>query len=209
MRKGLTTTLQVAINTSIFTCSIFAHSILASELADAQQSNHNFNQTELDKEAEKLTQAFATELKTTLMTAVAKGGLTAGVEVCKDKAPEIAAKYSTHGWQISRTSLKNRSSQNTPNIVEIAILQDFANRLANGEPVNTISYSNLDEKSGEYQFMKAIPTGQMCLACHGENIAVDLQAKIKAHYPKDTATGFKLGELRGAFSLKNTKQANQ
>ena len=202
MKKGLTTALQVAINTSMLTCCLFAYQVLASGTVKAPQDSHKFNQAELDKEAKKLTQAFAIELKTTLMAAVAKGGLTAGVEVCKDKAPEIGAKYSTHGWQIGRTSLKTRNAQNSPNIDEIAILQDFAKRLASGEPAKTVSYSNFNAQNGEYQFMKAIPTGQVCLACHGENISDELQAKIKAHYPQDSATGFKLGELRGAFNVK-------
>lgn len=29
-----------------------------------------------------------------------------------------------------------------------------------------------------------------------------LRAALKADYPHDTATGYKIGELRGAFSLK-------
>lgn len=194
MTKTKRSTIQIAINACAIPLIVFAGAAYAND-AIAEKAK-------LDMQAKKLTNAFASELKTTLMAAVAKGGLSAGVEVCQDQAPEIAKKYSSHGWQISRTSLKTRNSQNTPNIDEIAILQDFAKRLASGEPAKTVSYSNLNEQSGEYQFMKAIPTGQVCLACHGENISDDLQAKIKAHYPKDSATGFKLGELRGAFSLK-------
>lgn len=194
MTKTKRSTIQIAINACAIPLIVFASAAYAND-AIAEKAK-------LDMQAKKLTNAFASELKTTLMAAVAKGGLSAGVEVCQDQAPEIAKKYSSHGWQISRTSLKTRNSQNTPNIDEIAILQDFAKRLASGEPAKTVSYSNLNEQSGEYQFMKAIPTGQVCLACHGENISDDLQAKIKAHYPKDSATGFKLGELRGAFSLK-------
>jgi len=194
MTKTKRSTIQIAINACAIPLIVFAGAAYAND-AIAEKAK-------LDMQAKKLTNAFASELKTTLMAAVAKGGLSAGVEVCQDQAPEIAKKYSSHGWQISRTSLKTRNSQNTPNIDEIAILQDFAKRLASGEPAKTVSYSNLNEQSGEYQFMKAIPTGQVCIACHGENISDDLQAKIKAHYPKDTATGFKLGELRGAFSLK-------
>lgn len=186
-------TIQTAINVCAISLIVFAGAVHASD-AIAQKA-------QLDMQAKKITNAFATELKATLMTAVAKGGLSAGVEVCQEQAPEIAKKYSSHGWQISRTSLKTRNSQNTPNIDEIAILQDFAKRLASGEPAKTVSYSNLNPKSGEYQFMKAIPTGQLCLACHGENISNGLQGKIKTHYPKDTATGFKLGELRGAFNV--------
>ncbi|WP_394224648.1 Tll0287-like domain-containing protein [Pseudoalteromonas spongiae] len=193
MTETKRSTIQTVINASVIPLIVFAGAVHAND-AIAQKA-------QLDVQAKKITNAFATELKTTLMTAVAKGGLSAGVEVCQEQAPEIAKKYSSHGWQISRTSLKTRNSQNTPNIDEIAILQDFAKRLASGEPAKTVFYSNLNPQSGEYQFMKAIPTGQVCLACHGENISDDLQTKIKAHYPNDNATGFKLGELRGAFKV--------
>lgn len=198
MNQMIRSTIQTAINSCVIPLIL---------LAGAAQANDAMQQkAQLDMQAKKITKAFATELKTTLMSAVAKGGLSAGVEVCQEQAPEIAKKHSSHGWHISRTSLKTRNAENAPNIEEIAILQDFAKRIANGEAAKAVTYSNLNEQSGEYQFMKAIPTGQVCLACHGENIANDLQQKINMHYPKDTATGFKLGELRGAFSLKYKKE---
>ena len=50
--------------------------------------------------------------------------------------------------------------------------------------------------------MKAIPTGDVCLMCHGEHIAPDVHEKIKSLYPKDLATGYERGELRGAFTIK-------
>jgi len=49
--------------------------------------------------------------------------------------------------------------------------------------------------------MKAIPTGEGCLKCHGQNIAPEITAKLKENYPDDKATGFKLGDVRGAFSI--------
>ena len=49
--------------------------------------------------------------------------------------------------------------------------------------------------------MKAIPTGEVCLKCHGSNVAPDVKAAIGELYPEDQATGFKAGELRGAFSV--------
>jgi len=42
----------------------------------------------------------------------------------------------------------------------------------------------------------------MCLACHGDNIAPEVTAAIRAHYPEDQATGFATGQLRGAFSIR-------
>ena len=41
----------------------------------------------------------------------------------------------------------------------------------------------------------------MCLTCHGTDIKADVRAELTRYYPADKATGFRLGELRGAFSL--------
>ncbi|MDQ8208480.1 DUF3365 domain-containing protein [Coraliomargarita sp. SDUM461003] len=42
-----------------------------------------------------------------------------------------------------------------------------------------------------------------CLACHGDpaSIAPEVAQKIAQLYPADTATGFAVGELRGAFRV--------
>ena len=47
--------------------------------------------------------------------------------------------------------------------------------------------------------MKAIPTGGLCLQCHGTAIAPKLAEKLSELYPEDKATGYSEGEIRGAF----------
>ena len=46
--------------------------------------------------------------------------------------------------------------------------------------------------------MKALPTEQVCLGCHGANLAPEVQAKLSELYPVDKATGYELGQVRGA-----------
>lgn len=41
--------------------------------------------------------------------------------------------------------------------------------------------------------------GQVCLTCHGTDISPAVTAKLKELYPKDIATGYKEGDIRGAF----------
>ena len=55
-----------------------------------------------------------------------------------------------------------------------------------------------------YRYMKAIPVGEVCLACHGSSLDPELKATIDGGYPEDRATGFALGELRGAFTVTKT-----
>ena len=46
--------------------------------------------------------------------------------------------------------------------------------------------------------MAAIVTQPPCLVCHGDNIAEPVRQALREQYPADAATGFAVGELRGA-----------
>jgi hypothetical protein len=41
-----------------------------------------------------------------------------------------------------------------------------------------------------------------CLKCHGTDIDPAVAAKLDALYPKDMARGYKAGDVRGAFTLR-------
>ena len=41
---------------------------------------------------------------------------------------------------------------------------------------------------------------EACLKCHG-NVEGDLAKVIKATYPEDRATGYKMGDLRGMIAV--------
>jgi hypothetical protein len=66
-----------------------------------------------------------------------------------------------------------------------------------------MAYAEVVEKDGskQFRFMKAIPTGEVCLACHGSSIAPAIAATLDEAYPDDQARGYKLGDVRGAFTL--------
>jgi len=57
-------------------------------------------------------------------------------------------------------------------------------------------------EAGAFRCTKAIPTAaEPCLMCHGSGLDPALKAEIERLYPDDQATGFKAGELRGAFTV--------
>jgi hypothetical protein len=144
-------------------------------------------------------------LKSELGKAMKSGGPTAALTVCNTKAPIITAEVSKKlNIEVSRTSLKPRNSNNAPDEWETKVLQQFEQRLAQGEDPQTIEYIE-HVKQGDkdqWRYMKAIPTAPVCLQCHGENIAPEIATTIKSLYPDDKATGFKVGDLRGAFTIK-------
>jgi hypothetical protein len=142
---------------------------------------------------------FSMQLKAELVAAIQSGGLEAGVEVCHTKAPQIAAGLSVDGWTVARTSLKTRNEKNTPDQWEADVLIQFDKRFKQGEKPATLVTTLSEEK--RFRLMKAIPMNKVCLACHGRAVDPNLQKTIQEHYPNDTATGFSLEDIRGAFTL--------
>ncbi len=126
-------------------------------------------------------------------------------EYCNLKAPQIATDVAaSSGWAVGRTSLKLRNPEtNTPDQWEREVLAQFEERKASGEPVESIAYSETVEADGNrtFRFMKAIPTAEVCLACHGSDITPEVAAEIDRYYPNDQARGYEVGDIRGAFTL--------
>jgi hypothetical protein len=147
---------------------------------------------------------FMLKLKGELKQAMEQGGAVNAIAVCKLKAPAIADELSTQtGWRVARTSLKVRNPSNAPDDWERKALEGFDKRNAQGDNPETIEYYEVvEESSGPvFRYMKAIPTGHMCLECHGENIDATVATKLDALYPADQARGFKAGDIRGAFTI--------
>jgi hypothetical protein len=150
-------------------------------------------------------QKFSATLKEALQQAVQNGGPVNGIAVCHDKAGQIAADLGQQlGMLVGRTSLKVRNSANAADNWELAVLKQFEARKAQGEPADKLEFFDvIDDDQGQktFRYMKAIPTGALCLNCHGDNLKPEVDAKLKELYPNDQARGFKEGDLRGAFTL--------
>jgi len=156
------------------------------------------------QEAKKITKAFGGALKKELKTAMKAGGPINALDVCNTKANPIAEKAAADfNASISRVSLKNRNPENVPNDWQKAVLENFEARVAKGEDIKKMGFSEIVEHDGKKQlrFMKALPTGGVCLECHGSNIEADVQAKITELYPEDKAVGYEKGQIRGAVVI--------
>ncbi len=154
-----------------------------------------------------LVKTFAGALKGELQAAIEAGGPAHAISVCNVRAPEIAAELSTPGEKtIGRTSHKLRNPANAPDGWETKVLDEFRQRAMAGESLKGMERTERfqDESGTTYRYMKAIPVGQVCLTCHGADIDPELKAEIDRTYPDDQATGFELGQLRGAFTITKT-----
>jgi len=144
-------------------------------------------------------------LKSQLVAAIKAGGAISAMGVCKTVAPALAEKAgAARGLKIRRTALRVRNPANAPDDWERAVLAEFAAKVKAGANPGKLEHAEtLTDGSGAgvFRYMKAIPmAAQPCLTCHGAP-EPGLKAEIARLYPQDQATGFKPGDLRGAYSV--------
>jgi hypothetical protein len=149
--------------------------------------------------ARALADDYQQRLKGALKSAIAAGGPAEAVDVCKIEASEIAQSLRREsGWAIGRVSTKPRNPDNVPDAWEQQILEHFAAQRAQ-KIQGPLEASRME--NGRLRYMRAIDTGPVCLTCHGTELSPEVQARINNAYPQDRATGYVLGDLRGAFTL--------
>ena len=160
----------------------------------------------LADEAQAIAAQFVSQLKPELKTAMKQGGPTYAIEICASAAPKIADSLSAQsGWLVKRVSLKSRNaSRAVPDPWEKEVLEQFDRRQAAGEAAADIRYGEVT--GDQYRFMQAQGVEAVCLVCHGQELAPEVRATLEIYYPDDWATGYSLGQVRGAVSLTRNLQ---
>ncbi|MDJ0513480.1 MAG: DUF3365 domain-containing protein [Methyloceanibacter sp.] len=177
---------------------------LASSIPAAAADGADPAEAERADQSRHLAKTYGKGLKDALVRAMKAGGPETAIAVCNVAAPEIAKRnMGSSGWSLGRTALKLRNPANAPDDWERSVLLEFQDKIDQGADVSALEYYETTTKDGEpvFRYMKAIPTQGPCLTCHGSNVSPSVKAKISELYPEDQATGFALGELRGAFTI--------
>jgi hypothetical protein len=152
------------------------------------------DESALLEKSRQITAEYATLLQAALQSALVTGGPVAAINVCAEIAPQIASDLSrASGAKVRRTSLRFRNPGNAPDSWEARALErlDATDAPEIFEP----------DAFGGARYAKSIPTAAVCLACHGETLAPEIDAELSEAYPHDRARGFEVGDLRGAFSV--------
>lgn len=137
-------------------------------------------------------------LKLALKSAMKESGPVGALETCNVEAVPITETISIEeGMIISRTSLKTRNPKNDPDKWELGVLEQFEK----GEISEFGEVVTDSEGHQTYRYMKAIHTAPLCLKCHGIDMNKEVSAKISELYPEDKAVGFKIADIRGAFTI--------
>lgn len=140
-----------------------------------------------------------------LKSAMSTDGPVAAVSVCKESAPAIARQLSiANDAKVTRVGTRVRNqNMGIPNAWQKEALTQFEARLAQGEKAADIEYWQVADNGhgkSELRYAKAIAVQPQCLSCHGsaQDIAAPLAEKLRIEYPNDQATGYSVGQLRGA-----------
>lgn len=149
--------------------------------------------------AESMIKKFSTQLRTELTTALAAGGPASAIAVCAEKAPKIAQQLDGGGWTIRRTTLRARNQNNLPRDTELHGLESFQR----DSTLKQMALWDTDQERKTYRYFKPIYIQEMCVTCHGDRASMDptVVAALEKVYPADSAFGYKVGDLRGMFSV--------
>ena len=155
-------------------------------------------------EARNVAMSLPPKLLASLQEEIKKSGPEGAIPVCKDMAPKMAGKILQEtGWKVKRFSLKPRNEARAiPDDWEKAALEDFDKRAAAGEPPAQLEKG--ETVGNEYRYVKALPVQPLCLNCHGpvDQLSPAVKSVLGEHYPNDRATGYSVGQIRGAISVR-------
>lgn len=144
------------------------------------------------------------QLITSLKEAVAKQGIKSAIEFCNIYAlPLTESAAGNKNTIVKRTSLQLRNPQNKPTETEKQLLEAYAYNAEQGMPMEP----NVQRIDQEYLLYTRpiIINRELCLQCHGEpqrDIAPQTLQIIDSLYQQDNARGYRMGEIRGMWSIK-------
>lgn len=162
----------------------------------------------LSKETREATQPLLAKVVGTVKSTLQTNPPHETVDICRDKLPGLVKETREKtGWEIRRVSLKVRNPERgTPDAWEAGVLADFDRRAAAGEKRDALEHGDIVQTADGrvFRYMKALPVQEACLTCHGDpaKLTPELKARLATLYPSDQATGYQLGDIRGALTVK-------
>lgn len=142
-------------------------------------------------------------LSSNLQSAIHSGGVSNALPFCSLAAsPLTAGMAGKHGVTLRRVTHKPRNPTGRADATELAILNQFAAALTGTNPPPPL-VTNLMTGTVTF-FAPIVLNNELCLKCHGapgQDILPENLLVIQGLYPQDEATGFKLGDLRGAWRI--------
>ncbi len=132
-----------------------------------------------------------------------QSGPDAAVRICADTAQRFTEAYARqYGIELRRAALRWRNPRNRADSLEAYWIERFQQWKQEGRTLDTVVVLRYD---GYVHVLKPIVLGNpICLMCHGtaEEIPPAVAQLLQERYPEDRARNFRLGDVRGALSVR-------
>jgi hypothetical protein len=180
----------------------------ASGLATLSQAEQRAQDSQVERallEARQISSELADKIRGLLLREIEKGGLAGAVRVCSEMAQGITRAFNARsGHTIRRVSLRYRNPWNLPDEYERLKLEELD--LLNKKKEMRNEYVEVVDEGEQkvLRYMRPLIALPLCINCHGpkENISAEVKTILSEKYPDDRATGFLVGDVRGAISVK-------
>lgn len=162
---------------------------------------------EIRATGEAASEALVTTLGSQLKGALQSGGPVAAISFCKEVAIPMTEATSGRfaGVTIRRTTLQPRNPANAPDATDREILEQWIAEMGEKEeaPEPRVIWED-----GTARYYRPLLIAEVCLNCHGDasGFPPELASILAESYPEDEATGYALGDLRGAIRVDITRR---
>jgi hypothetical protein len=139
------------------------------------------------------------QLKKNLRAALERelpNGAASALAACSSLAPALGASLAENGILVGRATRKPRNPKNAAEGWTADALTRFEKMKADGRDLTGATYARR-LPDGRTAYAEPIVIQDLCLACHGAEVAPDVKAALAEKYPTDAATGYVVGDLRG------------
>ena len=148
----------------------------------------------------KLFDQFEKKVWSELLQSLTEHKTAEAVAVCQEVSRALTVEFAElPGVKVRRIGTRARNPAHKPDEFERNVLKEWQKALDQRlEPQAVI-----EETSNGLRVMRPIIVGKKtCLRCHGKlrEILPETLARIREVYPEDEATGYEVGDLRGAFT---------
>jgi len=155
-------------------------------------------------QSQAIAREFSTTLRAELHKAIQDHGPAGAISVCKDISPRMEQRFAAEYPELihlRRISLKTRNPQtHTPTPGEEQWLLSAREALREKK---TVAPGLIVTRETTTVLFPIPINDPACLLCHGDppTMMEDVKTALRANYPQDQATGYRLGDFRGALAL--------
>jgi hypothetical protein len=137
-----------------------------------------------------------------LTSALAEGGPAHAIAFCATAAlPLTDSVASAHGVAMQRVTDRTRNPANAADADDRAVMAAFAGTLQAAGSLP--QYHVRRSADGEWRYYRPLLVGALCVQCHGpeDRLTPEVVRVLREQYPRDEATGYAEGELRGVLRV--------